>query len=183
MRICALDLSKTSTGFAVWGPDDSRAATGTWCLGSEFTSRGRVFQKLHLNLLDLHTVGPIDALFYEDGINIFPGAVATNAESIKLSAGLAAHVESFGEAIGARQIHAVNMSVWRRHFLGKMPRGTRKADLKGMAIERCRQLGFKPQKHDEAEAIGILTYACAALGITAPWEASEILRPPLTGSM
>jgi hypothetical protein len=179
MRICALDLSKSSTGFACWGPEDSKTASGVWELGSIFTSRGRVFQKLHMNLLDLHTISPIDAIFYEDGINIFPGAVATNAESIKLSAGLAAHAESFAEAIGARHIHAVNMTTWRRHFLGKMPRGTRKSDLKEMAMERCRQLGFKPAKHDEAEAIGILDYACDALGITPYWSAGEVLRPPL----
>jgi hypothetical protein len=179
VRICALDLSKVSTGWAAWGPDDTRVAHGHWVLGSEYTSRGRVFQKLHLNLLDLHTVGPIDALFYEEGINMFPGAVPTNAESVKLAAGLAAHVESFGEAIGARHVRAVPMATWRRHFLGKMPRGTKKGDLKSMAMERSQQLGFKPQKHDEAEAIGILDYACETLGLKPYWNANEVLRPML----
>ena len=179
MRILALDLSKVSTGFACWGPDDSTVASGVWELGSALTSRGMVFAKLHHNMLALHQLGKIDAIFFEDTVNIHPGAVATNAESVKLSAGLCAHAESFGEAVGCRIIRPVNQTTWRREFIGSMRRGTKSVDLKAFAMERCRQLGFKPTKHDQAEAIGILTYACVALDLKAPWLANEILRPPL----
>ena len=46
-----------------------------------------------------------------------------------------------------------------------------------MAMQRCRQLGFKPLKHDEGEAIGGLTYACASLDITPYWIAQGALTP------
>lgn len=179
MRICALDLSKSSTGFACWGPGDTVVASGTWQLGSEWTSRGRVYAKLHENLMALHRLGRIEALFFEEAINAFPGAVQTNAESVRLSHGLIAHAESFGEAVGCRIIRGVGQATWRREFIGKMPRGTKKVDLKAFAVERAKQLGFRPDRHDEAEAIGILDYACVSLDLVPYWRAQEVLRPAL----
>lgn len=179
MRVAFLDLSKPATGWACWGPDDAVLASGWWRLGSEVTSRGRVFAKLHENMMDLDSLGHVDAWFYEDSLNVMPGTVPTNLESVRLSAGLCAHVESAAEALGARIIRPVNQATWRREFLGKVQRGLKKTDLKDMAMQRCRQLGFKPQKHDEAEAIGGLTYACLSLDITPYWIAQEVLRPAL----
>jgi len=72
---------------------------------------------------------------------------------------------------------SVPMATWRRHFLGKMPRATKSAELKDLAMQRCRQLGFKPAKHDEAEAIGLLDYACDQLQIVPYW--NQVLRAPL----
>lgn len=134
--------------------------------------------------MELHRLGAIEAVFYEDLVNIVPGSpVATNKESILLAAGIAAHIESFGEAMGFRIVRAVHQATWRRHFLGKMPRATRSAQLKEMAMARARQLGFRALKHDQAEAIGIMDYACAALDLTPPWAAAEVLRPPLGVSL
>ncbi|MCP4620589.1 MAG: hypothetical protein GY844_29640 [Bradyrhizobium sp.] len=179
MRVAGLDLSKSSTGWAVWGHGDAVLASGTWQLGSEFTSRGRVFANLHARMMEIEALGHVDAWFYEEPIHPAQLQGGTNAETVKLAAGLASHVESAGEALGARIIRAVNMSTWRREFLGKMPRAMKTADLKDMAMQRCRQLGFKPLKHDQAEAIGILDYACASLNLVPYWRAQEVLRPPL----
>ena len=175
MRILALDLSKTATGWACWAPGDERVASGVWQLGSEYTSRGRVYAKLHENMIGLHRLGKIEALFFEDAINIMPGAVQTNVESVRLAAGLCAHAESFGEAVNCRHICGVNQVTWRREFLGRIARGTKKVDLKDMAMQRARELGFKPQRHDEAEAIGILDYACTELDLAPFWR----LQAPL----
>jgi hypothetical protein len=177
VRIAGLDLSKTSTGWACWAPGDTVLASGTWELGSSFTSRGRVFAKLHENMMALESLGHVDAWFYEEPIHPAQLQGQTNADTIKLAAGLAAHVESAAEAFGARIIRAVNMSTWRREFLGKLPRSMRTADLKDMAMSRCRQLGFKPLKHDQAEAIGIVDYGCASLDVVPFWRAQEVLMP------
>lgn len=177
MRILALDLSKRSAGWACWGPDDGRLASGAWVLGSEFTSTGATFAKLHQNMSELHSVGPIDAVFYERPRHLDAFNQQSDANAHMLAVGLAAHAESWGEAMGCRVIRDVHMATWRRHFLGKMPRATKSADLKDYAMERCRQLGFKPAKHDEAEAIGILDYACDALQLSVPW--NSVLRPAL----
>ena len=174
----------------MWGPEDSCIASGHWVLGSEFTSRGAVFRKLRENIVDLYRVNQIDALFYEDPINMLPkkrtaedqsggNIVRTNKESILLAAGLSGMVDCLGEEIGARVIRAVNMATWRSHFIGRIQRGTKRVELKDYAMQRCRQLGFRPQRDDEAEAIGILDYACSALGIQPYWTVNEVLRPEL----
>lgn len=124
-------------------------------------------------------LGRIDAIFYEKPLNLGPAAGNTNADTIEVLIGLAMHVESWGDAMGCRIIRAVNQTSWRRSFLGAMKRGTKSVDLKDYAMQRCRQLGFSPQKHDQAEAIGILDYACFDLDLTPPWRANEVLRPAL----
>ena len=179
MRILALDLSETSTGFACWGEGDAVAASGHWVLGSEYSSFGQVFALLHERMTELHAVGAIDAVFYERPRHLDGWNKDSNETAHMLAVGLAAHAESWGVAMGCRIIRAVNISVWRRHFLGTMPRATKSAQLKDLAMERCRQLGFRPLKHDQAEAIGILDHACTALDIMPPWRAGEVLRPPL----
>lgn len=179
MRIVGLDLSKRSAGYACWGPADARAVSGTWGLGSEFTSDGTVYCRLHENLTALHSLGAIDAIFWEEPLDPRVLSGHTNVDSIRVLAGLAAHAASWGEAMGCRVIRAVNMSAWRREFLGPVRRGTKSSDLKAMAMERCRQLGFRPLKHDQAEAIGIMDYACAERGIVPYWRAQEVLRPAL----
>lgn len=175
MRVLALDLSKASTGFAAWGPGDAVVASGTWQLGSEMTSRGMVFARLHERMTDLNSVGAIDALFFEEPISPPQLQGHTNLDTIKLALGLSAHAESWGEAMGCRIIRGVNNTTWRREFLGKLPRKSRTADLKHMAMTRCRDLGFRPAKHDEAEAIGLLDYACDSLQIIPPWRLANPL--------
>jgi hypothetical protein len=180
MRILALDLSKRSAGWACWGPDDGRVASGAWVLGSEFTSDGLTYCRLHENMSALHSLAAITAVYWEEPLDPRVLSGHTNIDSIRVLSGLAAHAASWAEAMACRHAHSVNMATWRRHFLGKMPRATKSADLKEYAIVRCRQLGFKPAKHDEAEAIGILDFACDALQLSAPWNA--VLRPALVSA-
>src|SRR3546814_15740462 len=73
----------------------------------------------------------------------------------------------------------VSPSTWRVNFIGSQKRGTKRATLKDLTKERCRQLGMKPQNDDEADAIGILTHAADSLGLSPPGTANEVLRPPL----
>ena len=190
MRICALDLSKRSAGWAVWGPSDSKLASGAFVLGSEFTSKGSTYCKLHAELTGLNQVGRIDAIYWEDTIDARSLSGHTNIETLKVLGGLVAHAESWGEVMGCRVLRSVNQLTWRREFLGSIPRpklkdkfgnrtGERPIDWKALAMERCQQLGFKTKTHDEAEAIGILDFACADQGIIPPWRENEVLRPAL----
>lgn len=182
MRVLALDLSKHSAGWAVWGEDDARAISGTWILGSAFTSPGRTYAKLHENMSGLHQIGAIDAVFYEEPLDPRFLSGTTNKETVAVLFGLSAHAESWADAMGCRIIRAVNQVTWRRHFLGpvgrpKDERGKKiPVDWKGLAIARCRALGFKPDKHDQAEAIGVLDFACDSLGMAMPWHASAPIR-------
>jgi len=176
MRILALDQSETSTGFAVWGPDDEKVHSGFKQLGSEYTSSGLVFAKLHELMSDLHAIGKIDAVFYETPRHLSGWNQQSNANAHLLLVGLAAHIESWCAAMGC-QVRSVHMSTWRSHFFAKMERPRGKTDLKDLAMQRARQLGFKPKRHDEAEAIGILGYGCEAAGLEPYWFADGALTP------
>jgi hypothetical protein len=180
MRICTLDLSKRSAGWATWAPGDAKPVSGVWVLGTEFTSKGLTYCKLHERLSDLSSVGRIEALFWEDPLDARLLTGHTNIDSIRVLGGLTAHAASWGEAMGCRHARGIHMAAWRREFLGPMKRGTKSADLKEMAMERCRQFGFKPQKHDEAEALGIMDWATDMLGIATPWRAARPLPLVLT---
>lgn len=171
MRILALDLSKTSTGFALWSPADARPLIGHWRLGSEYTSRGRVYGKLHEEMSALNMVGTIDALAYEEPMDHGKLAGHTNIETLKLATGLAEHVESWGAAMGIKPhlIAAANITSWRRVALGPIKRGTKRATIKELSIDRARELGFRPSNDDEADALGIMIWACDRFGIPAPW--------------
>jgi hypothetical protein len=179
VRVLGLDLSKRSCGWAIWSPTQERAYSGTWELGSEYTSRGRVYAKLHQQLTDLHRTGAIDAIFYEEALN--PAAMQghTNIDSLRVLNGLVAHAESWGDAMGCSVVKAVHQATWRRLFLGKLPVGMRSNDLKDMAMKQARRLGFHPAKHDQAEAIGIMDYGCEQLGLSPPWRIQGGLLSPL----
>jgi len=76
-------------------------------------------------------------------------------------------------------VMGINLSSWRKHFVGSMPRGTKRKEWKDYAIERCQQYGWRPRNDDEADALGLLDYALDLQGIVPPWRAGEVLRAPL----
>lgn len=196
MRIAALDLSKTSTGWAAFDSEGSgKPIYGSWVLGSSFTSNGGVFAKLHECMADLHSILPFDICYIEEAINPSQLQGFTNIQSLRLASGNAAHAESFCYAYGVRFM-PLNVGVWRGPFIGKMEQQQAKAEaralskekgkrvsardtLKRLSVARAKQLGFTPKNDDEADAIGILDYAIEVEGMTPPWRVNEVLRTPL----
>lgn len=177
--ILGLDLSKRSAGLAGWDGKSSQPVVLSKELGSNLTSHGLVFARLHGVMNDLWKVcGGFDVIYCEEPLQ--PQALGghTTFDTLFLAYGLAAHAASFAEAKGVR-FHATNQSVWRRHFIGAMKRGTKRATLKDYAMERARQLGMKPRNDDEADAIGVMDYGCDREQVLPPWRANEVLRPPL----
>lgn len=192
LPVIALDLSKRSTGWAVWMGDHTPVRYGSWELGSEYTSRGQTFAKLHANLLDLRAIARFEALYFEEPINPTKLKGHTNIDTLRVLSGLAAHAESFGHALGLRIVQGINIDSWRSAFIGRINSSAAKAkakaagksatdSLKSLTIERCRQLGFNPRNTDEADAIGILDYCVALRGDVPPWRAEEVLRPMMAG--
>lgn len=174
--ILAVDLSKRSTGWAYYQPGAERPYHGCWtAIASEYTTdQGQIAYKLYEELLNLHSVMPIGKIFGENPVNMLPNGVATNTESIEIAITLKATVNLFGFTINAKRMW-IHQASWRKHFLGKIQRGTRSTDLKLLALQACKALGLKPQKHDDAEALGLLDYGCDLEGITPPWRK----EPPL----
>lgn len=182
MNFLSLDLSKRSTGWAYYAEGAERPYNGVWDrLGSEYTTRGQLFYALYAELLNHHKIMPIGKIYAEEPLNLIPNSVATTAENVWIAVGMASMVEMFAHTMRIKLVW-VHQARWRREFIGKMPRGTKSVDLKAFAMERCRQLGLKPQKHDDAEALGLLTYALEVERVPAPWIAGEILRPMFAGA-
>lgn len=175
----ALDLSLSSTGFALWDGDSEAPVIGHWKLADEMKWRARGYVRLHKSIMELHRATPLDYIFFEEPLDQKALNGHTNTETLQTLSGLAAHTESFASAIGATH-RAVNISSWRRHFIGSMPRGTKSADLKWMTQKRCRELGFQPVGSDEADALGILDYSLSVNGILPPWRSLNILDRQMT---
>lgn len=179
MNTCALDLSKTSCGWAVYMDGAASPNLGHWTLGSAFTSNGGTYAKLHERLFELRQVMKFEAIYFEEPLRPEQLQGHTNIDTLRVLTGLAAHAESFGHALGCRIVMPVNISSWRRFFIGSMPRGTKTKQWKEYCIERCRQYGWRPQNSDEADAAGLLDYSLSLQGIIPPWRADEVLRPAL----
>ena len=179
MKVLALDLSKSSTGWALCDDESAMPDYGSWELGIKLTSDGRVYANLHRRLSDLNSLGKIDAIFYEEALNPMNLNGKTNINSLRILSGLCAHTESWGYAMGCRIIRPVNLQSWRKFYIGKMDQGTKSKVLKDYTMERCQQLGFSPKNDDESDALGILDYSYEYRGITPPWRKDEVLRPAL----
>lgn len=175
ISVLALDLSVKSTGFALCTSEMAKPVSGTWELASGVAHAPRAFVRLHRHLRDINDATPLHAIFYEDTVPPHMLRGHSDAATIKALAGLAGHVESFCAAMGIR-CQSVGLSTWRKHYVGSIPRGTKSADWKHLAMTRCRELGFAPLKHDEAEALGLLDYALSVEGIVAPWRQDILER-------
>lgn len=203
MKILALDLSKSNTGWALWDGKSDKPRFGSWVLGSEYTTNGGVFAKLAQNLTDLHGLMPFEGIVMETPIVPSQLQGSTTIHVIRLAGGLAAMVQYFSHVYRGhnsdpiRFIDEVNVESWRPAFIGRIEDAQAKAEarrakkagdkrasardtLKALTIARCRQLGLTPRSNDEADAIGILTYGILARGKTPPWLADEVLREPVS---
>lgn len=195
MKILALDLSKSCTGYAYWDGKADKARLGHFTLGGSYSSNGDCFAKLQGKLNELRQTFSFDRMIYEQKINPQNLQAISNYQTIALLGGLEAHAESFA-AVFRIPHRAVNVSSWRSDFLGRDEiAGIRKAvrdeakrtgkkvgasdALKVATMLRARQLGHDPRKPDEADAFGLLTYELLSHEITPPWLSNETLRPAL----
>lgn len=193
MRVIALDLSKSCTGWAFFKPGDERAMLGHFSLGGVYSSNGQVFAKLHTKLSELHQTFGFERMVVEQKINPQNLNAVTSYQTLALMGGLESHAESFA-AILSLIYRATNVSTWRTEFLGRDEiaglRRKVKADeartgkktgasdaLKAGVMLRARELGHEPRKNDEADAFGILDNDLLTSGITPPWRSAEVLRP------
>lgn len=181
MSFLALDLSKRSTGWASWTPGMEQPACGTWELGGELTPPGLAFLRLHQRINEIHSLTPIECLIYEKPLDPATMGRHSSFDIAFILMGLAAHVDSYCEAKRIPRLSSVHQATWRRHWIGPMKRGTKSMRLKDFAVERCRQLGILPGKHDAAEAVGILDYRLHLDGITPPWRMEHVLTGELAG--
>jgi hypothetical protein len=162
----------------MWSEGSPAPVYGIWKLAPHIDFAARAFVRLHRALLELNAAEPIECLAFEEAIPPHQLHGHTNVQTVMGAAGLAAHCMSFAEAVGCRWT-TISIAAWRRHWIGSMPRGTKSADLKHLAMQRARELGFNPEKHDAAEAIGQLDYQLSVEGIVPPWRIANVLQEQL----
>jgi hypothetical protein len=185
MRVLALDLSMSATGWALFADGEERPTVGVWEeLASSAEYRARAYLRLQQNIVDLHRLGAIDHICWEKPLDY--SAIEKmdrhNKPEVPIVLhGLAEHCLSLSEALCIARSN-VPAGTWRRHFLGAMPRTDEVRDLKLMAIKRAEALGLTvprtrtgAKSHDAAEAFGILDYKLNALRIMPPWHRELVL--------
>lgn len=177
MRTLALDLSKSSTGWALASHDDEMPAYGHWELGIKTTPPGRIFANLHQRLTELHRETPIEGIFFERPLQQSQVSGNSNITNIENAVGLASHVQSWAYVMKCRVCYSVAIKTWRGYYLGPQPNHTKRKRFKELSIVRGRQLGFAPRNDDEADALGILDWAFEYQAIVPKWRSDEVLRP------
>lgn len=182
MSSLALDQSKNRTGWAFWKEGLDRPVHGHFKLGDEFVPHGKVFAKLHVELSALYGTLGFDSVRYEQPADPAHFDRKTSFEVPFVLIGIAAHINSFCAAKGIRRCEWIHSATWRRHFIGSMPRGKKRWELKDFVMQRCRDLGMSPRNDDEADACGILDYDLSIANVLPPWRAENVLLPALGGA-
>src|SRR3546814_17215444 len=136
-----LDLSKRSTGWALWEQGSDSARFGTWVLGSEYTSRGATYRKLRQHVADLSRLVTIEHIFFEEPLRPEQLQGHTNIDSLRVLTGLAAMAACLGEELGCRLVRGVSPSSLRVTLLGINTRRTTHPTPTSLTEERARPHG------------------------------------------
>lgn len=169
----ALDLSSKS-GAAWGGPEDGRPKVALWRLPSidNRETMERAFAMLMLHLDDLHAVeqfewmqveAPLDTFAHagvrfkrgEDGSRQYDleGSARKKADLAMGLIGLWAVAIGWGQKNGLEVLDA-NVQTVRRHFVGH----GRPKDPKAVVMARCRQLGWRADDDNIADASALWCY-------------------------
>lgn len=185
MRVLALDLSVSSTGWALYELGRENPSYGIWKLADGLDHVDRAFVRLSKHVMDLHKLHALTHVTFEEPLP--PGKLATGTstvETIEAQVGLASQVMRFAAARGVNW-SKTPIDRWHKHFIGQIRNPKKQTDergrkikqptLKDLCVARCRELGWSPGRHDAADALGVLDYTLWRLGIDRPWAAQRSL--------
>lgn len=186
--VAVYDLSRNA-GWAVWTPTLERPRSGILRLPPPKTngSVGPAFKLLfeHIGWVD-RTFGRLEHLGYEAFIAATGGrkddqtTFVTSPKTQKTLIGFVGVAELAAEILdhGAREegrmtgveSHSIHNMSWRRMWLGKQPRGTKREQWKALSVQKAARLGWDPKGDDEADALGQLHWLLAHLKIKVQWQ-------------
>ena len=173
--IVSLDQSLSNTGFAKWRPGEGSIESGALPLCGGVPERRHGFLELWRLLDAWHKSEAITAICHEEPIS---GPADKTPTRIALF-GLVAIVELFSVSRSI-PVFGYDSRNWRGTFFSKEERAFASGERwKRLAVERCRQLGFDPATHDEAEAIGILDHHLHRMKVAPPWREANPFLPVL----
>lgn len=157
-KVLALDLA-TTTGWACGRPGKV-PSFGHLRFGKPDTPRPviyRAFREWLDRYWNVRGEQP-DIIVYEStAVPSFMGG-KTNVNTTKLLMGLAEHLEEW--AHNKIELREATTSQVRCHFIG---RNMKSAIAKPMTLERCHELGWMCETHDESDAAALWDYQVCAL--------------------
>lgn len=192
--VLALDIA-TTTGWALHYQGLQRPFFGALRLAGGEENVGKALDQMLRFLEDLQAKlaargHGITHIFYEKPF--IPGAV--NSSTSERLMGLCAVVQMFAFRIGATSCYSIDISEWRKHFIGRGSGFKRTADKKHylagqdpkeLAVQQCARYGWHTDIADAAEACGVLDYALSLIdrgcveaglpGYSRPWRDRLVL--------
>lgn len=170
--VLALDIA-TTTGWALHYQGLQRPLFGALRLAGGEENVGKALDQMLSFLQDLQARlaargHGITHIFYEKPF--IPSAV--NSSTSERLMGLCAVVQMFAFRIGATSCYSIDISEWRKHFIGRGGGFKRTPDKKHYlpgqdpkerAIQQCARYGWHTDIADAAEACGILDYALSLI--------------------
>jgi len=188
--VAVYDLSGTS-GWAVYSPDDDEPISGTLRLPPTRTdgSMGPTFQLLFNHIAWINRRWPLMALGYEAYLAPTGGhrdkgkggdeeqkSFVTSQATLKKLIGTIAILEMCAEMLDI-PAYSINNASWRRFWIGKMPRGTKREEWKRRSVLKARVLGIDVKGDDEADALGQLHHLLRELEIRSDWARAKMAHP------
>jgi len=167
--ILTLDLARR-TGFATWRPG-SLPEIGTYTLPEPIGGIGLYLQKYEDWLRSMCARRAVDCLVFEAQILIHGGKNKTGFEVAYQLMNLGGTTEKVCQDLNIC-CSKVQVTEWRKHFLGSSHHRTK--DAKDLAMKKARACGFDPKHHDAAEAFGILDYTAAVFDMKTDWPDANI---------
>lgn len=166
--VLALDVAKNITGWAMGGPDWDKPVYGVFETANWDGRQGynlvnfRKFLDARANSFQItHLV--LEQVFVDVRGAYSKAFDFSGTQAQMFLCGVAVE---WAESRGIKQMGA-NIADWRARFLGmsRRPKDAGKDAMfwKNLALRRAAELNLWCQHHDEAEAIGILDFALAAL--------------------
>lgn len=181
--VLALDLA-TTTGWAWHLPGMPRPLFGAFRLPGDARAVGQPADALERWLREqallLRPHGGISHFMFE-AQHISSRA---NVDTLYRLIALGGIVEKFAYQVKGH-CYKVDISTWRKHFIGRGSGFKRTADKKSylpgedpkeLAIQRCAEYGWHTDVADAAEAVGILDYSLSLIpDYERPWRDARLL--------
>lgn len=165
--ILALDLA-TQTGWAAGAPN-TLPRYGSFRIEAGGKQSAATFARTIDRLIREHHV---ELVFFEQPVMGSGDKKFANFKSKRLLFGLTHTTEAVAQMAGCR-VFEVPIATWRKHFLGNAR--YEREDAKRAAMTRARQLGYRPETEDEAEALGIWDYAASLKSRSHGWDTSPLM--------
>lgn len=165
--ILSLDVA-TRMGWAFGSPGEY-PRSGSVRLAPPGSSNGTIGRGMLRWLTDFITVSQPSMIYYEVPLDPRHMGRKTTFATARILLGLPFLVETIAEARGIFKLREAGVQDVRKHFCGT----ARPADKKQAVLARCRQLGWKPEDDNAADALALWDFACAieapgAAIVTAP---------------